>query len=114
MLDRPTNCPDCSVRSGQLHRQGCDVARCAGTGRQRLGCGHAGSACNTRWSGRWPGDAECWEYGFLIHPSSEGEASGFAPLSDLNRLYTECDWDPSQQRMVLRAPCTAPDVEGSA
>ncbi|MFJ3169325.1 hypothetical protein ACIPJK_00950 [Streptomyces roseus] len=112
MLDHPTACPDCSVLPGQLHRHGCDVARCAETGRQRLGCPHPGASCNTRWSGHWPGDAECWEYGFLIHPGPEGEASGLPPMPDLNRLYTECDWDPSRQRMVLRAPSTpsAPEV----
>jgi hypothetical protein len=104
MLDRPTICPDCSVLPGRLHRHGCDVARCAETGRQRLGCTHPGSACNTRWSGHWPGDAECWEYGFLIHLGPE--ASGLLPLPDLNRLYTECDWDSSRQRMVLRTSRT--------
>ncbi|WP_329020497.1 hypothetical protein [Streptomyces sp. NBC_01601] len=112
MLDRPTNCPDCSVRPGQLHRHGCDVARCAESGLQRLGCSHTRSACNTRWSGHWPGDAECWEYGFLIHPSPEGKAAGFPPLPDLNRLYTECDWDPEQQRMVLSTAHTAAVMEG--
>ncbi|MEV6740091.1 hypothetical protein AB0N14_25355 [Streptomyces sp. NPDC051104] len=75
----------------------CDVARCAETGLQRLGCGHHGNACNTRWTGHWPGDAECIEYGFLINLGPDRE-----PMPDLNRLYAECDWDPTQQRMVRR------------
>ncbi|MFE2586007.1 hypothetical protein [Streptomyces sp. NPDC059378] len=94
-----TNCPDCHVTPDTLHHQGCDVARCARTGLQRLGCGHTSNACNTRWTGRWPGEAECVEYGLVIDVGSDTE-----PLPDLNRLYALCDWDPNQQRMVLRAP----------
>jgi hypothetical protein len=67
------------------------------TGLQRLGCGHRGAACNTRWTGRWPGETECIEYGFVIDIGTDHE-----PLPGLNRLYAQCDWDPAQQRMVLR------------
>ncbi|MET9779277.1 hypothetical protein ABZ023_34395 [Streptomyces sp. NPDC006367] len=103
MLDRPTLCPDCSVPPGQLHHHRCDVARCAETGLQRLTCPHPGSACNTRWSGHLPGYAECWEYGLLYRP----DPASAELWPDLNRLYTECDWDPARQRMVLRSPTAA-------
>ena len=96
-----TNCPDCAVPPGHLHLHRCDVARCAYTGYQRLGCGHRGDVCNTRWTGRWPGDAECLEYGFLIQPGP-GARPDLGPFPDLNRLYLECDWDPNKQRMVRR------------
>ncbi|MGW3513710.1 hypothetical protein [Streptomyces sp. NPDC000994] len=35
--------------------------------------------------------------GFVIDLGADEE-----PLPDLNRLYSECDWDPKQQRMVRR------------
>ncbi|MFF4829447.1 hypothetical protein ACFY20_42445 [Streptomyces sp. NPDC001312] len=35
--------------------------------------------------------------GFVIDLGPDEE-----PLPDLNRLYSECDWDPKQQRMVRR------------
>ncbi|MFH8771971.1 hypothetical protein [Streptomyces sp. NPDC017958] len=96
---KPTNCPDCHVPPGLLHRRGCDVARCAKTGFQRLGCGHTSNACNTVWAGHWPGDAECIEYGLVLDLGPDAE-----PMPDLNRLYALCDWDPKQQRMLYRAP----------
>lgn len=93
-----TTCPDCAVSPGELHLDRCDVARCAITGYQRLGCTHYGTACNTRWTGEWPGSAECIEYGFLIDLGPGDES-----MPDLNRLYVECDWDVDQQRMVRRS-----------
>ncbi|MCZ1001228.1 hypothetical protein O1M63_29245 [Streptomyces mirabilis] len=92
-----TNCPDCAVSPGNVHLDGCDVARCAVTGYQRRGCTHTDDKCNTRWTGIWPGDAECIEYGFVIDLGPDED-----PMPDLNRLYRECDWDPDQQRMVRR------------
>lgn len=103
MLERLALCPDCSVQPGQMHRPRCDVARCANTGLQRLACPHPGSAGNTRWSGQWPGAAECLEYGLLCRP----DPASSDLLPDLNRLYTECDWDPARQRMVLRSRTAA-------
>jgi hypothetical protein len=97
-LPEPTKCPDCGVEPGTLHLHNlCDVARCADTGFQRLGCGHKGTACNTVWTGHWPGEAECHEYGFLLD-----HGPGQQAFPDLNRLYVECEWDPEEQRMVRR------------
>ncbi|MGW0822478.1 hypothetical protein [Streptomyces sp. NPDC002845] len=107
--DRAQRCPDCSVLPGQLHQERCDVARCALLGRQRRGCGHSGTDCNTRWTGQWPGFAEATEYGFFAHLVP---GKGWQPctadtpdaLPDVNRLYRECRWDPGTQRMVRDAP----------
>jgi hypothetical protein len=49
-----SRCPDCDVLPGQLHDEGCDVARCSVVGGQRLTCEHPGRECNTVWSGEWP------------------------------------------------------------
>jgi hypothetical protein len=104
-------CHDCGVRPGQAHVPGCDVARCLFTGLQQLSCpghfleyarfplddgwtGFAPADCgHDVWTGRWPGEAECEEYGLMIAPG----------IPDLNRLILECDWDPGQRRWVRRA-----------
>ncbi|WP_052412507.1 hypothetical protein [Streptomyces mutabilis] len=86
-----------------MHRSRCDFARCANTGLQRLACPHPGSACNTRWSGQWLRTAERREYGLLYRPNPASSEL----LPDLNRSYTECDWDPARQRMVLRSRMAA-------
>ncbi|MFE9679189.1 hypothetical protein ACFYO5_34590 [Streptomyces sp. NPDC006259] len=98
-------CPRCLVSVGSLHMDHCTVARCAFTGLQRFGCGHGGDRCRTTWSGQWPGDAECIEYGFYSRIGPNGWESCSADASDampdINRLYSECRWDVRTQRMVL-------------
>lgn len=103
-IQKPS-CGDCGVVAGSFHLEGCDVARCGYLGIQRLQCSHPGSECNTRWSGVWPGERECEEYGWYARfiPGSgwqqcEKDDEGAGP--DLNRLYWECRWDVSLQRMV--------------
>jgi hypothetical protein len=99
-----TACPDCQVAPGQRHEDGCDIARCARTGTQRLQCGH--DDCNTTaWTGRWPGEAECEEYGWYIR---EQPGIGWVPCPadypeaehDLMRLATHCRWDTTLQRWI--------------
>lgn len=131
MDDQPPaeDCPDCGVAPGQLHEDGCDVARCKNTGMQRLsqaGCtdekrcrgilgqGALFPQCRTRWSGEWPGLAECRALGWYAYlkpgvgwqpcgPDHEGA------VEDLNRLITEgarqngaLTWDPYCELFVLR------------
>lgn len=97
-------CPDCATAPGTLHADRCDIARCAITGLQRAHC-HPGNTCNTVWTGHIPGEPECNEYGFHCRPTPDGyqpcNADDPGAMHDFNRLYRECRWDPSTQRMTL-------------
>ncbi|GGU26605.1 YgjP-like metallopeptidase domain-containing protein [Streptomyces violascens] len=96
-------CPDCLAFINTFHAESCDIARCAKTGYQRA---HCHNDCNTIWSGRLPGEAECEEYGFYCRTGPHG----YEPCNsddphadhDFNRLYLECTWDIAAQRMTLR------------
>jgi hypothetical protein len=128
-------CHDCGANPGEPHADGCDVARCLVTGRQRLSCStiifppgadpdralpagdfefgdaHPGEDCgHDVWTGQWPGDAECREYGFWSRFTDQGwvQCSPGHPdaTEDLNRLVTECRWDRGQRRWVRRTPET--------
>lgn len=104
-MEEKPNCPDCAVKPGEFHQLGCDVARCADTGIQRLANSCRTTSCNTRWSGIWPGILECQEYGWYAKWSLE---TGWVRCDkddpqggeDLNRLHVECNWDRALQRMV--------------
>jgi hypothetical protein len=68
------------------------------------------------WTGEWPGATECREYGFYCYEDPDGYGDpamhyGHIPCSpdhpeaheDLNRLYTECEWDMGKKKMVLKS-----------
>jgi hypothetical protein len=110
-------CPGCSAAPGALHAEECNVALCAMTGRQRsASCVTFGEIthpqdrdCRTVWTGRWPGDAECEEYGFYAYPRWRFDGgNGWASCgpdhpgaeTDLNRLALECVWSELLQRFV--------------
>lgn len=97
-------CTDCAAPPGTLHADRCDIARCAITGLQRAHC-HPGNTCNTVWTGQLPGEPECTEYGFYCRPTPDGyepcNVDDPGAMHDFNRLYRECRWDPSTQRMAL-------------
>lgn len=65
-------CPDCGVVPGKRHEEGCDVARCVICGQQQLQCdpeeehGLTGPDLPPMqtWTGEWPGEAECREWGW--------------------------------------------------
>ena len=59
-------CPDCGAARGDKHTEGCDVARCLVTGLQRLACLNDHDHGADEWSGRWPGEAECEEFGWWV------------------------------------------------
>ncbi len=107
MADR--NCPDCAVAVGAQHEGGCDVARCLQTGRQRLS-GDGNHDCGDDvWTGEWPGDVECREFGWWVQDRC-AEGMGWVPCSpdapgateDLNRLSRDARWDVGRRRWVLR------------
>jgi hypothetical protein len=114
-------CPDCQVAIGEQHDDGCDVARCLATGGQRLMCEMLGGRpivvevagepmldsindghdCGRdEWSGRWPGEAECEEFGWYAYFVPDGDPSWRScdadypgAVHDLNRLVIEATWD---------------------
>jgi hypothetical protein len=99
-----TTCHDCGVEPGSPHERGCDVERCSACHGQRLGCDNGeGLLCGngrgfhdpaaSAWTGRWPGEAECEERGWML--------DGWAgltdePIPDLNRwsLFVQTGHDP--------------------
>ncbi len=96
-------CPDCDVAIGQPHED-CDVARCLQTGLSRLGCEEDHDCGEDVWTGRWPGDAECEEFGwYAVGPPWRPclpDTPGAEP--DFNRLTTEGRWDVEAKRWVRR------------
>lgn len=108
-LLRPV-CPDCSVAAGQLHVAGCDVERCPDCGEQALSCGHARQGLKRPrlpWTGQWPGDAECKEFGWWSCWSQgtgwvRCDASHPQARPDINRLAVDAVWDAQAGRFVRR------------
>ncbi len=123
-------CPDCQVLINEEHTEGCDVARCLAYGSQRLLCqpgarmvvrGYLptggvdvdweqdGHDCGRDvWSGRWPGEAECEEFGwwavFVLYGNPSWEPCSLdtpGAVLDLNRLVVEARWDAAARRWVL-------------
>ncbi|GLY70271.1 hypothetical protein [Amycolatopsis taiwanensis] len=94
-------CPDCGVGTGQAHLDGCDVARCPATGLQRLGHSPSCRCPQDVGTGRWPGEAECIEFGWMLGPG----------MPDLNRLLTTATWDPATYRWTHPGTPT-PNTEG--
>lgn len=119
--DRP--CPDCAVKPGAQHQDGCDVALCVGCGQQALQCGaHLDTPMQT-WTGVWPGEVECREWGWwarwtiVTEYSTDGrpDSGPLVPCSvehpdartDLNRLAVagmrgEVVWSRERERYVRR------------
>lgn len=140
----PRNCGDCGAGTGEFHKSGCDVERCARCGRQRIACDcvyevnaievetleqthpkiYAEGAPEVwykvldaeieqlggriRWTGVWPGEEECIEYGWYSRMvpgrgwvACESDHPDASP--DLNRLAVEAKWDQKQRRYVRRA-----------
>lgn len=102
------DCPDCGAKAGHLHKDGCDVERCPECGGQMQSCGCDVQANGKRlpWSGEWPGDMACREFGWY---AKFVPGQGWQPCSkddpqarpDINRLVSEAVWSKEQGRFVL-------------
>lgn len=122
MKAKSNTCFDCGVSPGQLHRPGCDIEKCPRCGGQAISCGCINEVCGEDddyskwdaewggrrmpWTGEWPGNAECHEYGFWCRwDGSRGwvTCSKDTPgaREDLNRLVTEGRWNVERQRFEM-------------
>ncbi len=99
-------CPDCAAQVGGLHMSGCDVEQCPICGGQLLSCGHRPRTRLIPWSGQWPGDLECQEFGWYSYMSMAGwvRCSADYPdaTEDLNRLHIDAVWNRKNQRFEKR------------
>jgi len=91
-----SNCHDCDAKPGQPHNGGCDVERCSVCGGQRIQCvckGH--DPLFARWTGIWPGAAECAILGlYAKFPGKNGgwekcDVNDPEGMIDLNTFYTK-------------------------
>ena len=71
-MNKLTNCHDCNAEPGQQHSVNCDVERCSVCGGQRLQCDCEGhDPAFARWTGIWPGLAECQYLGITLNDMVE-------------------------------------------
>jgi hypothetical protein len=102
-------CPECDAQPGEYHNDGCDVARCANCGGQFIFCPCESPENSCPWTGQWPGEAECDEFGWFAIRDPNG--GGYIPCSrntpdagpDINRLYTDAIWDRKARRWTRRS-----------
>lgn len=109
-------CPDCAATAGEPHTDHCEMARCIGTGRQRLHCEMLGTSQNhdcghQTWSGEWPGNVECREFGWYVYGDASVERYWVRcgpdhpqATEDLNRLAVDAKWNPDMQRWQQKWP----------
>ncbi|WP_194913233.1 hypothetical protein [Catenulispora rubra] len=120
-------CPDCQVPIGQSHAEGCCVAWCSQSGRQRRdGCTMDSGCstgplhdCRTSWTGLMPGVADCRRLGWYTVSTPNGWVSA-APetpgaVEDVNRLIAQAIWNPTTQRYEAPGDThpDSPDLPGA-
>jgi hypothetical protein len=110
MTEPRPRCHGCGAAVGEQHDRICDVARCRATGQQWHMCDHDLPAPVAHepdtWSGRWPAVEDCLRLGWFARFEDGGwvqcapDTPGAQP--DINRLYTDADWDPVAGRWTPR------------
>lgn len=105
------SCYDCAAKIGETHEDGCGHARCLGSGRQLISCGmgraHAGECLPDKWMGlsaaAFPAIERGW-YAKLVpgHGWVRTTANDPDGRPDLNRVMTDCRWDPQTRTWVDR------------
>jgi hypothetical protein len=109
----PDTCPDCGAPVNAPHTEGCDVARCLFNGEQRVAHDSNSHDCGRDvWTGLWPGEAECVEFGWwsVFHGFSKVGGTGWlrcgpdtpGAVPNLSRLLEEAVWDRSAGRWRRR------------
>lgn len=100
------NCPDCNVKVGEIHQDGCDLERCPSCGGQLLSCSCADDEVSKfkpiPWEGEFPGLAECRKFGLyckMVSGTGRVTCNKNEPGAeeDLNRLYSQCQWNSETQ-----------------
>lgn len=110
-------CPDCGVKPGEAHEEGCDVERCSSCAAQFLSCGcEDHDPSKSKWTGEWPGISECRDRGWyaVMEPDrgiSVSSMGNWWPCTenypgaheDLNRLsyFSQTGEDPHANTPVL-------------
>jgi hypothetical protein len=69
-MSETENCHDCNAAPGEVHIGGCDVERCSVCKGQWIACGcRDHDPEQSKWTGLWPGVAECRERGWYVEMS---------------------------------------------
>jgi len=82
-LESSSNCPDCGVKPGENHYEGCDAARCLKTGNQKLSC-YCSDCGNQIWAGLWSGVQQCYDNGWVVY-----DDACQAIMFDVNKAVVE-------------------------
>ena len=91
-------CGDCGVAPGGTHHLGCGVERCY-CGEQAISCG---CGDNNRWTGLWPGVAECRQLGLYCRDLIDG-----VPVTDTMEVIRARE---AGKKVEWHVPCEATDV----
>lgn len=96
-------CHDCGVLPGGVHHPGCDTERCSVCGGQWITCAHEEhDGQKSRWTGEWPGVAECRALGWY---SRDLHLDGTVPTKERPIII-------GAGNMRWHEPC-GPDDEGA-